>query len=134
MPVQKHILICDDDVEDIELLEEALLKLEPDLTFDLASSGEEVIRILTTSSSDSLPSLVVLDYNMPGLTGPEVLSVVSNNASLKNIPIVVLSTSNLPQHERLCRNNGAADYFVKPSSIEQIDLIAQRIIEYISAP
>lgn len=81
MESTKLILIADDDTDDLELLGEALLQLEPDATIHTVSTGHEILEYLTTCHGEDLPSLIILDYNMPDMTGAKV---VRPCAAIKN--------------------------------------------------
>ena len=77
---------------------------------------------------DELPSLIVLDYNMPGLTGSELLSSLKTANRYRNIPKVILSTSNTSIFIDECLRNGATEYIVKPGSMKEIHLLAQKLV------
>ena len=65
----KVIFIADDDADDRELLEEAILSIENNTVVHAASSGKEVLTHLQNSQDKDLPCLIILDYNMPDLNG-----------------------------------------------------------------
>lgn len=128
---QVYILIGDDDEEDIEILEESLLETDPRIKFSIAKTGKEVIELLDGKQPNDLPSMIILDYDMPELRGPDVLSIICKDHRYKNIPVVCLSTSAFPQHIAECKNKGAADYLTKPKTVQELNTIAQRLIAYV---
>jgi CheY-like chemotaxis protein len=65
---------------------------------------------------------------MPELNGYQVLSIVARDARFQGIPIVMLSTSNSPEHIRRCEEQGAIAYFIKPHTINGFEGIAQNIL------
>ena len=84
-PQALHILIADDDAEDLELLEESLLNAKANAVLSIVKSGKAVLEFLKAASDDTLPSLIVLDYSMPELNGLQVLSIVSNDPRYETI-------------------------------------------------
>ena len=92
----KIILLADDDADDRELLEEAILSIETDAVIHAAASGNEALTVLNNSSDKELPCLIILDYNMPDLNGAEVIEIIINDNRYKDIPVLIWSTSNLP--------------------------------------
>jgi CheY-like chemotaxis protein len=127
-PKAKHILLADDDEEDLELIEESLLQLKPNAKLDKVSNGRAVIEYLNTRPVNDLPCLIVLDYSMPELNGLQVLSVISGDARFQAIPIVMLSTSNSPDHVKQCKENGAVEYFIKPNTLHGFEAIAENLL------
>jgi CheY-like chemotaxis protein len=117
MPNQpKFILIADDDQEDLELLSEVLLQLDESAKLHMVNNGSMVINYLKKASDDELPSLIVLDYNMPNMNGAEVLEQLCNDPRYQKIPKIVWSTSNNSNYIRECLEKGATSYFVKPAT------------------
>lgn len=125
----KLIIVADDDPEDLELLQEALLQSEPNLKIQLADSGRKVLEFLGKSNDDDLPSLIVLDYNMPDMKGAEVLAKLHEETRYQDIPKIVWSTSNNNLYIRECMENGATTYFVKPSTTKELQQLAKSMLE-----
>ena len=123
------ILIAEDDPEDMELIVGAILVAEPTAHLHKFADGLSAVEYLRTRSEEDLPSLIILDYNMPGLTGAQVLRSISTEERYKLIPKVVLSTSNAALHKYECMRNGAAEYFVKPSSWKELNDLAKTILK-----
>lgn len=124
----KLILLADDDAEDLELLQEALLQEEPALQIQMAANGREVLEFLKTTGDSNLPSLIVLDYNMPDMNGAEVLANLYSESRFQTIPKVVWSTSNHSQYINECMKHGASTYLVKPSSSKELQQQARDLL------
>jgi len=116
MPQQKFILLADDDQEDLELLSEVILQMEGDTKLHMVYNGSMVMDFLGTAKDSELPSLIVLDYNMPNMNGAEVLEQLSKNPRYQKIPRIVWSTSNNSNYIKECMEKGATSYFVKPAT------------------
>jgi CheY-like chemotaxis protein len=124
------ILMADDDEEDLELIEDAILFFEPLANVRKHSNGKEVIESLRSCEDKDLPCLIILDYNMPELTGSQVLLHMSKNDRYENIPKVVLSTSSTAVHIHECMSNGASEYFVKPNDMNALKNVAKKMLDY----
>jgi len=128
MPDKRTILLADDDIEDVELLQEVIKVKEPDVAVHSVSNGKQVMEYLASCTDESLPGLIILDYNMPELTGSEVLSQMAEQSRYKYIPKLILSTSNAYIHMQECIKNGATDYFVKPNSMRELEELTEKML------
>lgn len=123
------ILLADDDPDDQELIVHALTEVSPSFNLHIVNDGKEAIEFLTGVSDDKLPCLIVLDYNMPELTGAQVLHMLTDNRWYNKIPKIIFSTSGNPQYMEDCMQKGAAAYKVKPDNYTQLLLIAREMLE-----
>lgn len=124
------ILAADDDIEDLELIEDAIRNAEPAARLDKVTNGTEVINYLHSRPDHELPCLIILDYNMPELNGSQLLSLIRKHPRYHGIPKVILSTSNAPFHVNECMSNGATEYFVKPDNMRDLYMIARRMLGF----
>jgi CheY-like chemotaxis protein len=108
------ILIADDDTEDQEMLEDAILAVDEDIRSHKVINGREAIEFLEHCDPQQLPCAIVLDYSMPVLNGLEVLKTICRDERFLMIPKFIWSTSNASVHAAECLDNGAINYFVKP--------------------
>src|SRR5690349_4568652 len=88
-----RIIVVDNDMADHELIRIAFERVNAIEEVLFLTSGEELIEHLDTSEQDQQPSLIILDYNMPGLNGDETLRRIKDNPFTKDTPIVIYSTS-----------------------------------------
>jgi CheY-like chemotaxis protein len=123
-----RIVIAEDDPEDMELIAEAILLAEPNAELYKFMDGLSAYDYLRTIPDDDLPALIILDYNMPRLTGAEILRQMSTVARYGPIPKLVLSTSNAPLYKHECMRNGATEYFVKPGSMKELNALAKTMV------
>jgi CheY-like chemotaxis protein len=124
------ILLADDDEEDLELIEDAILGIEPGAELQKHTNGKAVIDFLQRQPDHKLPCLIILDYNMPELNGSQILMHMSGEERYEGIPKVVLSTSNAALHIHECITNGAAEYFVKPTNMTELRTLAAKMLSY----
>src|SRR5690606_26106550 len=118
-----NILIADDDAEDLELIEEAILSFKPNVRLHKVNDGKAAVDDLATLQDHKLPALIILDYNMPQLKGSEVLLQLGAQPRYDAVPKVILSTSNTAIYIDECKRQGAAEYFVKPNTQRELDLL-----------
>lgn len=132
MSIANKILVVDDDVEDHLILQEYFAAAGLDNTVNYKENGEEALAYLKALPSMGLPSLIVLDLNMPLLNGIQTLTLLKENNNLKDISVVICTTSSNEIEREKCLSLGASDYIVKPFNWEQGMLMIDRIKKFIS--
>lgn len=108
------ILYVDDDHDDRIFLKSSLEDAGNKADLICANDGEEAVKYLNSIGSDTLPSLIVLDLNMPRWDGRKTLGYLKSQPRLASIPVVILSTSENKKEKEACQQMGAADFFKKP--------------------
>ncbi len=111
----KNIAIVDDDDTTRLILKKYLIE-EKDYCLKLYSSGEEFLKEAVNSS----PDLVLLDIEMPGITGIEVFDKMKNSGVLRNVPVIFLTGKEDKTTVLKCIGRGADGYIVKPVSKEDL--------------
>lgn len=127
---QLTLLLADDDPDDCLLISDAFNTVETSLQLHVVNNGHDVITYLGQQVSDDFPCLIVLDYNMPGLNGLQVLQHLKGDSRYRRIPKVVLSTTANPQFVKACIENGADKYLVKPVNYHELVNIARDLFEW----
>lgn len=125
-----HILIADDHAVVRRGLKEILADAMPDALFSEAGDGDAVLGHLARGQT----GLVVLDINMPGRTGLDVLRDIKRD--YPRLPVIVLSIQPEDQYAVRCLRAGAAAYINKDSAPEELALAAQKVLaggRYLSA-
>jgi CheY-like chemotaxis protein len=116
----KIILIGEDDLDDQELLKEVMFSIDQSYFLEFASNGSQLLDYLDKSRQQRLPCLIVLDYNMPGSNGAEILKELKNDSRLDIIPKIIWSTSRSGNFKEICIELGASDCLVKPSNVNDL--------------
>ena len=118
MSVSKKILMVDDDAEDRMLMQEMFAEIGAPDVAHYEESGEKALSYLENLSADQLPAIIVLDLNMPKLNGTQVLKLIKKNEKLKDITVIIFSTSvnHLEREQTLIL--GAHSYIIKRSAYE----------------
>ena len=109
----RHILLADDDQDDILLFETAAQEACPDLELTVADNGLQLISLLDEINT---PDAIFLDLNMPFKSGKECLKEIRSKHQFDNVPVIILSTSNHKSDIDYCLSKGANHYFTKPNS------------------
>jgi len=115
----KNILIVEDDYLDIESVKRALKKLKIEHNLMVAHNGVDALGILTSEDIKMTPDVILLDLNMPKMNGMEVLTIIKNYYSLKNIKTFILTTSGEEYERMAAQNLGVTGYIIKPLSFKE---------------
>ena len=128
----KSILLIEDNSDDAILTMRALEKVEFEFKLDLAKNGSEALEILHNYISDgtALPSLILLDLNLPEVNGIEVLKKIKSDDKTKRIPVVILTSSIDSGDMRQCMDLGANSYIQKPVDFIEFIEVANLIGKY----
>ena len=123
----KIVLYADDDIDDKTWVNEACKAAHSPLALEFVSNGREVLRYLDGKTSHELPSLIVLDLNMPELDGRQTLKALKENSSYQNIPVAVVTTSSSRIDRDVCKRLGAALFLTKPDSYAQWQDVVRKL-------
>ncbi|MXO04407.1 response regulator [Flavobacterium sp. HBTb2-11-1] len=125
----KIIYHADDDEDDRLLFLDAMEDLSLPAAVQGVSDGQELLHTLD-KSKDGLPDMIFLDINMPIKNGFDCLAEIrSREDALKEVRIVMLSTSKSPDNIELCHKLGADLYAVKPSTFQGLKDLLQKVFE-----
>lgn len=132
------LLVVEDSDEDFEALQRAIRKTSIACQIQRCSEGDEALSFLFSQDlreklfplSAFPPSLILLDLNLPGMDGRDILMRLKQDETLKSIPVVVLSTSNNPKDIRECYSLGANAYIIKPIDAVKFKRTIQLFVEY----
>lgn len=119
------VMMIDDDDDDQFIFSIAMEEVNNTITLTCRNNASNALHELTTS--DSLPDLIFLDLNMPGMNGEQFLSSIKENEHLQKIPVIVFSTSSQQETIDTVKNLGAADFICKPSDINGLVALLQPI-------
>lgn len=121
------ILLVEDDPDDVELMRDALLEKDVAFNLDVVKQGDAVIPFL--KSCKKFPNVILLDLNLPKLHGREVLVKLKEDADLKHIPVVILTTSSSQSEKDYCLEAGATEFLTKPTTVEGFASCISSILE-----
>jgi CheY-like chemotaxis protein len=123
------VYIVDDDLDDRELVEDALHEHCYNGPVCSLSNGRLLIDQLNTSDN-IVPSVIILDLNMPLFDGFQTLEAVKNNPAYKNTPIIILTASSRKEDEIKCFALGCDFYLNKPTKVSEYQILASLVKRY----
>lgn len=122
------ILLIEDDAIEVMKLERTLSKVETKHNIVKAANGEEALEIL--NSGQKLPDIILLDLNMPRMSGIEFLEVVKDDTLLQYLPTIILTTSENRADLLRCYSLGIAGYVIKPLKYEDYEYKMKLLLQY----
>jgi CheY-like chemotaxis protein len=129
-----HLLVVEDDPGYLFLIQDAFGARGKQTRWDLttAKDGEEALRLLFEDKRESapLPDLILLDWNLPRVTGAEVLRRVKQHRQLRKIPVLVFSSSAADRDIEAAYDNHANGYVTKPGSAAALAAIVETIEQF----
>jgi CheY-like chemotaxis protein len=129
--MQNRILHVEDNPDDVELTEMAFRRADVPVHIDPVSDGDSAIAALQAAISDScLPRFMLLDMKLPGKSGLEVLSWVRAHPQLRRLPVIMLTSSVLPEDINQAYDRGANSYLLKPPDLDALTSLARSIGNY----
>ncbi|XP_055807755.1 two-component response regulator ARR9 [Solanum dulcamara] len=140
---QFHVLAVDDSVIDRKLIERLLKTSACQVT--TVDSGSKALEFLGLQEHDknqtnqpcvSLDNhqeaeinLIITDYCMPGMTGYDLLKKIKESSSLRNIPVVIMSSENVPSRISRCLEEGAEEFFLKPVRLSDVNKLRPHMMK-----
>ena len=119
-----NILLIEDNDADREAIKMAFKEVSPQVNLAIAEESEKAAQYFSSNES---PNLVLLDLNLPGKSGLEILSEIKNNPRLQHIPVLILTTSQ--NQTEICRayKLHASCFLTKPFGFEKLVELVREI-------
>jgi len=119
-----RVMLVEDNPEDVAFTKRVLKFNKLDRDMLLATSGREALRILTKLAKEGeILDLILLDINLPDISGIDLLTQIKKDPRLGLIPVVILTGSNEDEDIQKCYDLGAGSYLVKPISNDALMLV-----------
>lgn len=128
---QLKIVLVEDDPDDRELILRAFAIVAPNCEVTCLTDGRMLVDLLPTFNTADLPSLIVLDYNMPLLNGLETLKILELDTRFNKIPKIIYSSSDQNNIKNLCFTANAKGYITKGITMEEIKDNIQEILSFV---
>ena len=122
-----NVLFIEDDMIETMKMQRAISKFQSKHKIIEAKNGEEALNIL---KGGTLPDIILLDLNMPRMSGIEFLSILKEDEKLKYLPTIILTTSENRVDLLKCFEIGIAGYIIKPLKYEDYEAKLKRVFEY----
>jgi CheY-like chemotaxis protein len=123
-----NILLVEDDAIEIMKFNRVLKTLKQQHTITEAHNGEDALNMLKDRELN--PDIIILDLNMPKVSGIEFLKIIKKDEVRKYIPTIILTTSNNYIDIKECYQMGIAGYVVKPLKHDEYMVSTKKLLEY----
>lgn len=125
------IFFVEDDIDFAFIMETAVLELNEPATIQIIDNGKEAMKILHQLAADKLkPKLILLDLNLPGISGIDILKEIKDIPFLRYIPVILFSTSEEAKDIKSSLEFGANAYVTKPSSYSDLIICLQSFADF----
>lgn len=132
----QSFLVVEDSDEDFFAFERIVRKLSVTQPIYRCFDGDEALDFLyhrgqyADSEEAPRPSIILLDLNLPGIDGRDVLAQIKQDSDLNIIPVVVFTTSSNPKDVEICYQQGVNSYIIKPINVNKLMRTIELLIEY----
>lgn len=118
---QKHyILIVDDDADDREIIRDAFINAIEEQEYVFIENGDKLLEYLEQNTKQNVPSLIMLDLNMPGKDGRDTLKELKTDSRYHHIPTIVFTTSSSTRDRQMVYDLGANCFITKPDTFNKL--------------
>ena len=125
------VYLIDDDPDHTLIIRRALKQVSPEVRVETVSDGEAALAFLR--QTEERPDLILLDINMAGLSGFDVLTQLKRDDRLRLIPVIMLTSSELATDVARAYELGASGYISKPSYLHDVRAVLGNTLLYWSA-
>jgi two-component system, chemotaxis family, response regulator Rcp1 len=125
-----NILLVEDNEGDIILTTEAFKDMKLENTISIVRDGEEALRFLKKKEEHAAaitPQLILMDINLPGIDGKELLEIIKKDEDLKEIPVVMLTSSSADADISECYDKHVNWYITKPIDYDKYKKVMHEI-------
>ncbi|CAI8607475.1 unnamed protein product [Vicia faba] len=131
---QFHVLAVDDSIVDRMLIERLLKTSSFQVTtVDSATKALKFLGLVDDNASEIHQevevNLIITDYCMPGMTGYDLLRKIKESKSFKDIPVVIMSSENVPSRINRCLEEGAEEFFLKPVKQSDVNKLKPHLLK-----
>ncbi|MEM6710253.1 MAG: response regulator [Pseudomonadota bacterium] len=126
-----RVLVVDDSVEDQALLRHAFRRFEDQIHLSFCSGGTDALRYFSKQApyaNESTPDVCLLDIQMPGMDGFEVLSWLKADPATCRIPVIMYSNSDQPDDVSRAYEAQASSFIRKPASVNELNELADQLL------
>jgi CheY-like chemotaxis protein len=129
-----EIVVVDDSPEDIRLIRDAFSLWKGKRRVQVFLNGVEALNHFKNCPQETLPDLILLDWNLPGIKGEQVLEDLKNDKGLRKIPVVIFTSSSAPADRLRATKLGADRFITKPLDIDDFFNVIAGLEDFVNAP
>ncbi len=131
MKKQIDLLYVEDNEDYVNFVGRAVKKINESISYDYVTDGKDAFEYFQNTSVSGAPArMILLDVNLPGMSGIELLRKIRSIPSLKYIPVIMFSTSDNPDDIRNSYDNGANAYLTKPNGLAPLTEAMKKICDF----
>ncbi len=127
MSMPQRLLLVDDDADDRHIFREAVQQIDPSIECILANDGLHGLSYLS-DENNPLPAYIFLDLRMHGIDGRKLLRIIKENPRLKNIPVMIYTTSTDEVESKELVEMGATHFTSKPADPDELFYVLSVIL------
>ena len=126
------LLYVEDNEDYIDLVGRLVKKVDTNIKYEFVTDGQRAKDFLVPGDEHfhRRPKLILLDYNLPGLSGIELLKYIRSYSDMKHIPVVMFSSSDNPDDIQAAYKSGANAYLVKPIGLDNLKETLQMLYDF----
>jgi two-component system, chemotaxis family, response regulator Rcp1 len=129
MSKNKKVILVEDNLADVELVKISVRELETAIDLVHVGDGQELLNFFQTATLSEI-AVILLDLNMPRVSGIDVLRHMQSDPNLKKLPVVMFTTSNSKSDIMKCYELGAKAFVCKPLDIFEFNTSIRSIVEF----
>lgn len=123
------VLYADDDLDDLDFVRESFTQYAKDIELLTFKDAGTLLNFVQTKKNESLPCLIILDINMPRLSGKEALKLLRRMDGYQDVPVVLFTTSTSPHDAQFAKLYGAC-FISKPLNSIQMEIVVERFLDH----
>lgn len=128
--MQQDILLVEDNTDDIDLSLEAFNMLGIENRVQVVKTGEDALSILFEPGKAKQWKVILLDMNLPGINGDQVLEEIRHHPLTNVLPVVMLTSSRRDEDKQLSYTKGVNSYVCKPVDFDEFVMVAETLKKY----
>jgi DNA-binding response OmpR family regulator len=124
------VLYIEDNEDYVEFVKRAITKVNTNLTYHALFDGSDALSYFETDTTAPKAKLILLDVNLPGMSGIELLKKIRSKPALKYTPVIMFSTSDNETDVTEAYDSGANAYLVKPEGLNSLVKTLQGVCDF----
>lgn len=126
-----RLMYIDDSPEDIRIVTNVVQRVDGEVEVEPYTSGKDALEKLCSSTNlEDLPDVILLDLNMPGMSGHEVLKQIKSRPVISRIPVVIFTSSEQPRDVVQSYEEHASSVIIKPDELTDYITLFSEVISY----
>jgi DNA-binding response OmpR family regulator len=131
MKQKVDLLYVEDNEDYVDFVGRAVKKIDENIGYKFVTDGKDAFEYFQSNASgNSMAKLILLDINLPGMNGIDLLKKIRSISHLKYLPVIIFSTSESPDDIKASYDNGANAYIVKPVGINSLTDTLKKICDF----